>query len=92
MRQTAQGRVSVHRYRRARATWARRSSRGGALLRWSADQAPDGGLTVWHVADEDTEWFSPSSASFTVNDRVDALEPLLEQLRRERATMRDPPG
>jgi len=27
-----------------------------------------------------------------VNDRVDALEPLLEQLRRERATMRDPPG
>ena len=47
---------------------------------------------MWHVADEDTEWFSPSSASFTVNDRVDALEPLLERLRREGATMRDAPG
>lgn len=54
-----------------RATWAFRSSQGGALARWPADKGPDGGVTVWHVADKDTEWFSPSSASFMINYRVD---------------------
>ena len=60
---------------------------GGAILKWSADRAPDGGLTVWHVADTDTEWFSPSSASFMINYRVDELEPLLAQLRRDGVTI-----
>jgi len=54
---------------------------GGALLKWSVDPAPDGGITVWHVADNGTEWFSPSPASFMINYRVDELEPLLAQLR-----------
>lgn len=37
---------------------------GGAILKWPDDKAPDGGLTVWHVADKDSQWFSPSESSF----------------------------
>lgn len=54
---------------------------GGAILKWPLDQAADRGLTVWHVADHDTQWFSPSNASFMINYRVDDLGELLEQLR-----------
>lgn len=54
---------------------------GGAVLRWPDDKADDRGLTVWHVADSDTSWFSPSSSSFMINYRVDDLAGLLAQLQ-----------
>ena len=54
---------------------------GGAILRWPDDKAEDQGLTVWHVAEPDTKWFSPSDASFMVNYRVDDLGEMLAQLR-----------
>ena len=54
---------------------------GGVILRWPDDKAPDGGLTVWHVADRDSKWFAPSDASFMVNYRVDNLDEMLAQLR-----------
>ena len=54
---------------------------GGALLKWSDDKAEDGGLTVWHVANGDSEWFSPSQSSFMINYRVDNLDDMLNQLR-----------
>lgn len=54
---------------------------GGAVLRWPDDTADDRGLTVWHVADHDSRWFSPSEASFMINYRVDDLDALLAQLR-----------
>lgn len=54
---------------------------GGAILRWSDDEAEDKGLTVWHVAEHDSQWFSPSTSSFMINYRVDNLGQLLEQLR-----------
>ena len=54
---------------------------GGAILKWPADKAEDQGLTVWHVAEKDSEWFSPSKSSFMINYRVDNLGELLEQLR-----------
>jgi len=54
---------------------------GGAILRWPEDRAEDRGLTVWHVAQKDTQWFSPSGASFMINYRVDNLVALLAQLR-----------
>jgi len=56
---------------------------GGAILRWPEDQAEDGGLTVWHVAESKSEWFSPSDSSFMINYRVDDLDELLAQLRRD---------
>lgn len=54
---------------------------GGAILKWPDDKAEDGGLTVWHTADSDTKWFSPSESSFMINYRVDKLDELLEHLR-----------
>jgi predicted enzyme related to lactoylglutathione lyase len=54
---------------------------GGAILKWPDDKADDGGLTVWHVAAKDSDWFSPSPSSFMINYRVDDLDALLAQLR-----------
>jgi predicted enzyme related to lactoylglutathione lyase len=54
---------------------------GGAILKWSEDNAKDGGLTVWHLAAKDSDWFSPATSPFMINYRVDDLEALLQQLR-----------
>jgi predicted enzyme related to lactoylglutathione lyase len=54
---------------------------GGAILKWPDDKADDEGLTVWHVAKQDTQWFAPSDASFMINYRVDEMEPLIANLR-----------
>jgi len=54
---------------------------GGSILKWPDDKAEDGGMTVWHVASKDTNWFSPSTSSFMINYRVDDLDALLAQLR-----------
>lgn len=54
---------------------------GGAVLKWPDDKADDGGLTVWHVADASSTWFSPSESSFMINYRVDHLDEMLGQLR-----------
>lgn len=54
---------------------------GGAILRWPEDRAEDKGLTVWHVAKQDTQWFTPSDASFMINYRVDDLSELLANLQ-----------
>ena len=54
---------------------------GGAILRWPEDDAGDGGVTVWHVADRESEWFRPSDSSFMINYRVDDLNALIAELR-----------
>jgi predicted enzyme related to lactoylglutathione lyase len=54
---------------------------GGAIIDWSADSKPDGGLTVWCLAEQDSDWFRPSDSPFMINYRVDDLDALLEQLR-----------
>lgn len=54
---------------------------GGAIFRWPDDKAEDKGLTVWHLAKQDSKWFSPSESSFMINYRVDDLLGLLAQLR-----------
>ena len=53
---------------------------GAAILRWEDDTAEDMGITVWSVADRDSDWFSPSESSFMINYRVDDLEAMIEQL------------
>lgn len=53
---------------------------GGAILKWEDDTAEDDGLTVWAVADRDSEWFSPSDSRFMINYRVDDLEAMIRQL------------
>jgi catechol 2,3-dioxygenase-like lactoylglutathione lyase family enzyme len=54
---------------------------GGAVLRWPEDRAEDKGLTVWHLADTGSRWFSPSASSFMINYRVDDLGEMLAELR-----------
>ena len=54
---------------------------GGAILRWPDDKAEDKGLTVWHIAEKESQWFSPSDSSFMINYRVDNLDEMLAQLR-----------
>ena len=55
---------------------------GGAILKWTDDTSEDHCLTVWHVAEKSTEWFSPSSSSFMINYRIDNMSGMLEQLKR----------
>ena len=55
---------------------------GGAVLNWPVDTAVDRGLTVWNVADKDTNWFNPSAASFMINYRIDNMAEMLTQLQR----------
>jgi predicted enzyme related to lactoylglutathione lyase len=75
--------------RAALAEWYRRhlglqlEGFGGAIFRWPDDPAVDGGVTVWHVADAGSKWFSPSDASFMINYRVDDLDALVAQLRED---------
>src|SRR6476469_6732245 len=54
---------------------------GGAILKWTDDTAADGGQTVWHVAERNTQWFSPSASSFMINYRVDNMAELLARLK-----------
>lgn len=54
---------------------------GGAILNWPDDKAEDQGLTVWHVAEKESEWFAPSQSSFMINYRVDDMTAMLEQLQ-----------
>ena len=54
---------------------------GGAILRWPDDKAEDKGLTVWHIAEKESQWFSPSDSSFMINYRVDNLGEMIAQLR-----------
>ncbi len=54
---------------------------GGAVLRWPDDKAEDKGLTVWHIAEKESQWFSPSDSSFMINYRVDDLGKMIAQLR-----------
>ena len=49
-------------------------------MKWEDDNAEDKGLTVWHVADRDSDWFSPSESSFMINYRVDDMGAMVEQL------------
>jgi len=55
---------------------------GGAILKWPDDKAEDQGISVWHVAAQDSEWFSPSRASFMINYRVDDLTGMIANLRK----------
>lgn len=56
---------------------------GGAVFRWSDDQAKDKGVTAWNVTEKDTNQFSPSESSFMINYRVDDLDGLVANLTKD---------
>jgi predicted enzyme related to lactoylglutathione lyase len=53
---------------------------GGVILKWPADTASDKGLTVWNLAEQEGEWFSPSRSSFMINYRIDDMAGMIAQL------------
>lgn len=55
---------------------------GGVVFGWSADVAAtkSEGMTVWHLAEADGDWFAPSTSQVMINYRVDDLDALLAQL------------
>ena len=54
------------------------------MFTWLERDKPDKpGHTIWSPFPEDTDCFEPSKASFTINYRVEKLDALLEQLRKE---------
>jgi len=54
---------------------------GGSILKWPDDQANDDGLTVWHLAEEKSDWFAPSQSSFMINYRIDNMDEMIMQLK-----------
>ena len=54
---------------------------GGAVLKWPDDKAEDKGLTVWHIAEKESAWFSPSESLFMINYRVDNPSEMIAQPR-----------
>lgn len=53
---------------------------GGAILSWDQDRGEDSGLTVWHIANKDSDWFQPSASNFMINYRVDDMNAMISQL------------
>ena len=58
---------------------------GGCAFQWNTPgrTEPDGGMTVWSVFKDDSDYFAPSTARFMVNYRVDDLDAVLAALRAE---------
>ena len=60
------------------------SDDGRILFEWRNTDAPEQkGYTVWGIFKEDTTYFQPSQKEFMVNLRVENLEELIEQLKKE---------
>ncbi|MDZ7770390.1 MAG: VOC family protein, partial [Woeseiaceae bacterium] len=53
---------------------------GGSIFNWQEDKADDNGITVWHVAAKDSDWFGPSTAPFMINYRIDDMAGMIAQL------------
>jgi len=63
---------------------------GGAVFKWRDHEgAGQDAYTVWSPFAADTTYFAPSDASFMINFRVDDLDRMLDQLRRNGVTVDD---
>ena len=65
----------------------------GTSFEWlEIDSASGGtkkGLTQWNPFKENTKYFEPSAKDFMINYRVENLEALVEELRKENVTIVD---
>jgi predicted enzyme related to lactoylglutathione lyase len=60
---------------------------GGAIFRWTDDKASDGGVTVWHAKEANTDPFSPSHSNFMINYRIDNMDKMVKQLKANGVTI-----
>ena len=62
----------------------------GTSFEWlHADDATKKGTTQWNPFIETTKYFEPSTKDFMINYRVDNLESLVEELKKENVTICD---
>lgn len=62
----------------------------GATFVWKqAADATKNGSTQWSLFDDSTKYFEPSTKDFMINYRVDDLEGLVEELKKEGVTIVD---
>jgi predicted enzyme related to lactoylglutathione lyase len=62
----------------------------GTSFEWrEMDDSTKKGLTQWNPFVENTKYFEPSTKDFMINYRVDNLEALVEELRKENVTIVD---
>ncbi len=62
----------------------------GTTFEWRKPEDKDKkGFTVWSPFNQDTKYFEPSSKEFMINYRVENLEQLVEELKKEGVTVVD---
>ena len=62
----------------------------GTSFEWlQSDDSTKKGLTQWNPFPENTKYFDPSTKDFMINYRVDNLEALVEELKKENVTIVD---
>ena len=62
----------------------------GTSFEWrQLDDSTKKGLTQWNPFKESTKYFEPSTKDFMINYRVENLESLVEELRKENVTIVD---
>jgi predicted enzyme related to lactoylglutathione lyase len=62
----------------------------GASFEWrQMEDSEKTGLTQWTPFAENTQYFQPSAKEFMINYRVENLEQLVEELRKENVTILD---
>lgn len=62
----------------------------GAMFHWQdKDNREKTGLTIWSTFPDDTQYFEPSKKDFMINYRVENIEALVEELKRDGVTIVD---
>ena len=62
----------------------------GVIFKWRQDDDPEKeGQTVWSPFAKSTKYFEPSENSFMINYRVENIEALVEELKKDGVTVLD---
>jgi len=61
----------------------------GVTFEWRETDTEKAGSTTWSTFAANTKYFEPSSKDFMINYRVDNLEELVEQLKKDGVTIVD---
>ena len=62
----------------------------GTSFKWlEADDSAKEGITQWNPFAENTKYFEPSEKDFMINYRVENLDALVEELKKENVTIVD---
>lgn len=60
----------------------------GSMFQWrELNNSEKIGQTIWSVFPEDTKYFSPGNGSFMINYRVENLDAVLKELKKEGVTV-----